>query len=84
MRERLVLVVCYGVRWWFGEREVGVGGVLWCDMVDWSGRGWCWWCVMVIHGDLGRERLVLVVCYGVIWCLGRKRLVLVVCFGVTW
>ena len=42
-----MLVVCYDVTWWIGEGEVGVGGVLWFDMVNWSGRGWCLWCVMV-------------------------------------
>ena len=47
MGERLVLVVCYGVTWWIGEGEVGVGGVLWYQLVTWWGRGWCWWCVMV-------------------------------------
>ena len=30
-----MLVVCYDVTWWIGEGEVGVGGVLWCDMVTW-------------------------------------------------
>ena len=28
-----MLMVCYGVRWRLGEGAVGVGGVLWCDMV---------------------------------------------------
>ena len=30
-----MLVVCYGVTWWIDGGEVGVGGMLWCHMVDW-------------------------------------------------
>ena len=37
---RLVLVVCHGVTWWISEGQVDVGGVLWCGMVTWWGRGW--------------------------------------------
>ena len=30
-----MLVVCHGLTWWLGEGKVGVGGVLWCEMVAW-------------------------------------------------